>query len=96
MYTKFTSDMKKDHLVLVPSMLPIHFKFLVPIFEMNGYKLEVLETDNDNIRLEGLAHVHNDMCYPALLVIGQLHRPVEVVVPATIFLYCVRLWNAKD
>ena len=64
--------MKKDHLVLVPSMLPIHFKFLKPVFEMNGYHLEVLETDNDNIRQEGLAHVHNDMCYPALLVIGQM------------------------
>ncbi|MEE1355626.1 2-hydroxyacyl-CoA dehydratase [Absicoccus porci] len=72
MHTNFTSDMKKDHLVLVPSMLPIHFKFLKPVFEMNGYHLEVLETDNDNIRQEGLAHVHNDMCYPALLVIGQM------------------------
>ena len=57
MHTNFTSDMKKDHLVLVPSMLPIHFKFLKPVFEMNGYHLEVLETDNDNIRQEGLAHV---------------------------------------
>ncbi len=72
MHTNFTSDMKKDHLVLVPSMLQIHFKFLKPVFEMNGYHLEVLETDNDNIRQEGLAHVHNDMCYPALLVIGQM------------------------
>ena len=72
MHTNFTSDMKKYHLVLVPSMLPIHFKFLKPVFEMNGYHLEVLETDNDNIRQEGLAHVHNDMCYPALLVIGQM------------------------
>ena len=38
---------------------------------MSGYKLEVLQTDNDNIRREGLAHIHNDMCYPALLTIGQ-------------------------
>ena len=72
MHTNFKKKKKKDHLVLVPSMLPIHFKFLKPVFEMNGYHLEVLETDNDNIRQEGLAHVHNDMCYPALLVIGQM------------------------
>lgn len=71
MYTKFTQDMKDTHLILVPSMLPIHFKLIVPVFAMSGYKLEVLETDNDNIRQQGLAHVHNDMCYPALLVIGQ-------------------------
>lgn len=71
MYTKFSPEMKDTHLILVPSMLPIHFKFFVPVFAMNGYKLEILETDNDNIRQQGLAHVHNDMCYPALLVIGQ-------------------------
>ena len=71
MYTKFSPEMKDTHLILVPSMLPIHFKFIVPVFEMSGYKLEVLQTDNDNIRQEGLAHVHNDMCYPALLTIGQ-------------------------
>lgn len=71
MYTKFTSDMKDTYTILVPSMLPIHFKFFVPVFEKNGYHIEVLETDSDNIREEGLAHVHNDMCYPALLVIGQ-------------------------
>ncbi len=63
--------MKETHTILVPSMLPIHFKFFIPVFQKNGYNLEVLETDNDNIREEGLAHVHNDMCYPALLVIGQ-------------------------
>ena len=72
MYTKFTPEMKETHTILVPSMLPIHFKFLVPVFAMSGYHVEVLKTDNDNIRQEGLSHVHNDMCYPALLVIGQM------------------------
>ena len=32
---------------------------------------EVLTNDSDQVKEEGLAHVHNDTCYPALLVIGQ-------------------------
>ena len=71
-YTLFNSDMKKDYTILVPSMLPIHFRLLTPVFAKNGYKLEVLTNEGDQVREEGLAHVHNDTCYPALLVIGQM------------------------
>lgn len=64
--------MKKDYTILVPSMLPIHFRLLTPVFAKSGYKLEVLTNEGDQVREEGLAHVHNDTCYPALLVIGQM------------------------
>ncbi|HBT91190.1 MAG TPA: 2-hydroxyglutaryl-CoA dehydratase, partial [Ruminococcaceae bacterium] len=36
-----------------------------------GYHFELLDTSNPNIVQEGLKYVHNDACYPALLVIGQ-------------------------
>lgn len=71
-YTLFNSDMKKDYTILVPSMLPIHFHLLTPVFAKSGYKLEVLTNEGEQVREEGLAHVHNDTCYPALLVIGQM------------------------
>lgn len=71
-YTLFNSEMKKDYTILVPSMLPIHFRLLTPVFAKSGYKLEVLTNEGDQVREEGLAHVHNDTCYPALLVIGQM------------------------
>ena len=64
--------MKKDYTILVPSMLPIHFRLLTPVFAKSGYKLEVLTNEGDQVREEGLAHVHNDTWYPALLVIGQM------------------------
>ena len=64
--------MKKDYSILVPSMLPIHFRLLTPVFAKSGYKLEVLTNEGEQVREEGLAHVHNDTCYPALLVIGQM------------------------
>ena len=70
-YAKFTEDMIKTHTILIPDMLPIHFKMLIAIFEAKGYKVELLTNDSRAVVDEGLKNVHNDACYPALLVIGQ-------------------------
>ena len=69
--TVFTEDMKKDYTILVPDMLPIHFKLIIEIFREYGYNMELLETSTRSVIDEGLKNVHNDTCYPALLVIGQ-------------------------
>lgn len=76
-YTKdgrllFTKDMKKEYTILMPMMMPIHFTFIKNILEKYGYKIELLNTTHTQIINEGLQNVHNDTCYPALLVIGQL------------------------
>ncbi|MCR5708803.1 MAG: 2-hydroxyacyl-CoA dehydratase [Ruminococcus sp.] len=70
-YVRFTEDMIKTHTILVPNMLPVHFRLLMAIFEHKGYKVELLENDSRAVVDEGLKNVHNDACYPALLVIGQ-------------------------
>ena len=67
----FTAEMKKDYTILVPQMLPIHFDLMAKVFRQAGYRAEVLKTDHSGIAEEGLKSVHNDTCYPALLVIGQ-------------------------
>ena len=68
----FTKKMKKTHTILLPSMLPIHFKFLQRILENCGYNTKLLESkDMHNVIKEGLKYVNNDVCYPAILVIGQ-------------------------
>ena len=63
--------MKQTHTILIPDMLPIHFGLIMEIFRNNGYKMELLTTSTRSVVDEGLKHVHNDTCYPALLVIGQ-------------------------
>lgn len=68
----FTKEMKKDYTILVPDMLPIHFEILKTVFENEGYKMELLQTAKPEMKQLGLKYVHNDTCYPALLVIGQL------------------------
>ncbi len=67
----FTPEMKQTHTILIPDMLPIHFGLIMEIFRNNGYKMELLTTSTRSVVDEGLKHVHNDTCYPALLVIGQ-------------------------
>ncbi len=68
---EFTKDMM-DYTILAPNMLEIHFNLLINIFGQYGYKAELLKNDGRTVVDEGLKYVHNDTCYPALLVIGQL------------------------
>ena len=70
-YPKFTKEMKHTHKILIPNMLPIHWTLLRDALEDEGYDAEVLTTTGPEIAQEGLKYVHNDTCYPALLVIGQ-------------------------
>lgn len=53
-------------------MLETHFDILVEVFRSYGYKLEILKNRSEEVVQEGLMYVHNDTCYPALLVIGQM------------------------
>ncbi len=68
----FTKEMKESYTILCPMMLKIQFRIFRDIFIRHGYKLVLLETEHSAIVDEGLQNVHNDTCYPALLVIGQL------------------------
>ena len=73
----FTEEMKKEYTLLMPQMLPVHFTMLKKVFELEGYKVDMLTTNHRGIVDEGLKYVHNDTCYPALLVIGQLLDAVK-------------------
>ena len=76
-YIKFTKEMKRDYTILVPTMLPIHFKLISNILISYGYKVDFLENVDGDIKESGLKYVHNDTCYPALLVIGQLINAIN-------------------
>ncbi len=69
---EFTPEMRKTHTIYVPMMLPIHFSMIAQIFNDNGYHVEILQNTSQEVIDEGLKNVHNDICYPALLVIGQM------------------------
>ena len=73
----FTHEMKSTHTILIPSMLPWHFNLLRAALVSCGYKAEVLDNTERNVVETGLKYVNNDICYPALLVIGQLIDALE-------------------
>ncbi len=87
----FTKEMKARRTILVPQMSPIHFRLVVPVLERSGYRAVLLDHATKEDIEVGLAHVNNDACYPAIMVVGQLvnafvsgrHDPDECVVGIT-------------
>lgn len=71
-HVEFTKEMKKTHKILIPSMLPIHFELAKNAIIQAGYQAEILTNEELNVVDVGLANVHNDTCYPATIVIGQM------------------------
>lgn len=70
-YPRFTPEMKKTHKILIPNMAPVQFRILAAALERQGYHVELLGNCGSQVCEQGLKYVHNDTCYPALLVIGQ-------------------------
>ncbi len=68
----FTREMRDTHTILVPMMLPIHFTFIQKLLTSAGYHVEILQNHSHEVIEKGLKYVHNDTCYPALVVIGQM------------------------
>lgn len=69
---EFTKEMRKEYTILIPDMLPVHFKLLRNVFVQHGYRIGLLKNTGRKVVDTGLKYVHNDTCYPALLVIGQM------------------------
>ena len=68
----FTEECRKTHTILAPMLAPIHFALLKPVLNKHGYNVVVPEMPDKAAVDLGLRYVNNDMCYPAIVVIGQL------------------------
>ncbi len=74
----FTKEMLNDYTVLVPNMCPIQFRLLKSAMESEGYhNVELLGSASSEVTQNGLKYVHNDTCYPALIVIGQFLEALD-------------------
>ena len=73
----FTEEMKAaGYTILAPQMAPYHFELLVPIFSRFGYNVELLPSVDHGAVDAGLKFVNNDICYPSILVTGQIMEAV--------------------
>ncbi len=74
---QFTQEMKDaGYTILAPQMAPYHFELLVPIFERFGYNVDLLPSVDHGAVDAGLKYVNNDICYPSILVTGQIMEAV--------------------
>jgi len=73
----FTKEMKKDYTILIPQMAPIHFEMLEAAVGASGYKVELLRECTQKTVETGLKYVNNDVCYPSILVTGQMIEALE-------------------
>ena len=68
----FDKKRKKTDTILAPQMSPIHFELVEVAGKACGYNFEVLpNVDKSDIDI-GLKYVNNDVCYPGILIIGQI------------------------
>ncbi|WP_461205955.1 acyl-CoA dehydratase activase-related protein [Clostridium sp. DL1XJH146] len=73
----FTKENKKNYTILAPNMSPIHFDFIKPVFQSEGYNLVILPGVDPGSVEEGVKHVNNDACYPAIITIGQIMKALK-------------------
>lgn len=71
MYRIKEDEFHEKYMMLIPAMLDAHFPLLKYAFFSKNYHPIILENEN-NITDIGLKYVNHDMCYPAILTIGQL------------------------
>ncbi|MDD7368891.1 MAG: acyl-CoA dehydratase activase-related protein [Berryella intestinalis] len=74
---QFTEKMRDEGwTILAPQMAPIHFEILLEIFHRFGYNVELLPSVDPKATDAGLKYVNNDICYPSILVTGQIMEAV--------------------
>lgn len=61
----------KKYTVLIPAMLDFHFPLLKYSFCSQKYDAVILDNEKDIIKT-GLEYTHNDMCFPCVLIVGQM------------------------
>ena len=67
----------KERTIIAPWFSPYYSPFLPSVFEHFGYKLELLPPQERPSVETGLKYVNNDMCYPAVVVIGDVIRAMQ-------------------
>jgi predicted CoA-substrate-specific enzyme activase len=68
----FTEKMREEYTLLSPQMAPIQFELIEEAAHLEGYKIEILPDVEAGVVEEGLKYVHNDACYPSIIVVGQI------------------------
>ncbi len=73
----FTPEMARDYTIIVPDIFPIHMEFIAEVFKLHGYRVKVVHYQGKAVIDTGLKYLHNDICYPAICMLGQVLYALE-------------------
>ena len=68
---------REKYTILIPEMAPLHFRLIKPILARDGYNTDLMGYEGPDVLKKGLQYVHNDICYPCLLITGQMLTAME-------------------
>lgn len=71
MYRIDEENQKEKYHIIIPATLDQNFPLLKYMFWSENYSVEVLE-NSEGITEQGLPYVNNEMCYPIILMVGQI------------------------
>lgn len=75
---EYSLKMKREkYTILIPEMAPLHFRLIKPILGRDGYNTELMGYEGPDVLKKGLQYIHNDICYPCLLITGQMLTAME-------------------
>ncbi|MBQ3337045.1 MAG: 2-hydroxyacyl-CoA dehydratase [Selenomonadaceae bacterium] len=74
---RFTPECKSTHTILAPQMAPVHFELVQAVLQKYGYKVLIPPMPDRKAIDLGLRFVNNEMCYPAIVVTGQILAALE-------------------
>jgi predicted CoA-substrate-specific enzyme activase len=98
---KFTRKQKKKKTILIPNVSKSFCKIITAVLKRSGLKAEPLPMGGRDAMMLGKQYVHNDICFPAQVVIGEAlavlksgkYDPNEVVIGTAKTLCDCRLTN---
>ncbi len=74
---RYTKEMQEQgYTILAPQMSPIHFEVVEAVLRSAGFNVVLLPSVDHGAVDAGLKYVNNDICYPSILVTGQLINAV--------------------
>jgi len=73
----FSPEMKGRHTILLPQMSPIHSQFFEITLKKFGYAGVVTPMADKAAIDMGLRYVHNDACYPVIIIVGQVLQALK-------------------
>ena len=74
----YTKEMQSaGYTILFPQMSPVHFDLVEALMRDAGYNMVLLPSVDHGAVEAGLKYVNNDICYPSILVTGQIMEAIE-------------------